>query len=176
MRGSNHPPRQKNTTQALDPLLSLFASDSRLRHTPNPTMSDNGGAVFGERSSEIQATAEEAIVRAPTAPSLSVALSLESHQCRLTPRSASPSPDSLLPLTPRPPGCSPRPCSPPRWPGQAYVNSVPPRAGETMMNVPYEQHDVVRVASIGIGGRGGGQLNEMLAVEGAVIVAISDQR
>ena len=35
-----------------------------------------------------------------------------------------------------------------------------------MMNVPFEKHDVVRVASIGIGGRGGGQLNEMLAVEG----------
>jgi hypothetical protein len=55
------------------------------------------------------------------------------------------------------------------------VTNVPPRAGATMMNIPFEPHDVVRVASIGIGGRGGGQLNEMLAVEGAVVVAIADQ-
>ena len=47
---------------------------------------------------------------------------------------------------------------------QAYVNNVPPRAGETMKNVPFEPRDVVRVASIGIGGRGRGQLNEMLEV------------
>jgi hypothetical protein len=58
---------------------------------------------------------------------------------------------------------------------QAYVNNVPPRAGETMKNVPFEPRDVVRVASIGIGGRGRGQLNEMLAVEGARVVAIADQ-
>ena len=56
-----------------------------------------------------------------------------------------------------------------------YVNTVPERQGATMMNVPFETHDVVRVGSIGIGGRGGGQLNEMLAVEGAQIVAIADQ-
>lgn len=82
-------------------------------------MSNNyGGAVFGERSSEIQATAEAA---------------------------------------------------------KAYVNNVPARVGATMMNVPFGKHAVVRVGSIGIGGRGGGQLNEMLAVEGAVVVAIADQ-
>jgi hypothetical protein len=44
-----------------------------------------------------------------------------------------------------------------------------------MMNVPFEGRETVRVASIGIGGRGGGQLNEMLAVEGAMVVAIADQ-
>ena len=44
-----------------------------------------------------------------------------------------------------------------------------------MMNVPFKGRETVRVASIGIGGRGGGQLNEMLAVEGAMVVAIADQ-
>jgi len=40
--------------------------------------------------------------------------------------------------------------------------------------VPFEQRDVVRVGFIGVGGRGSGQLNEMLAVEGAQVTAVSD--
>jgi predicted dehydrogenase len=43
-----------------------------------------------------------------------------------------------------------------------------------MRGVPFEAHDVVRVGFIGLGGRGMWQMNEMLAVEGAKVTAISD--
>ena len=56
----------------------------------------------------------------------------------------------------------------------AYVTAIPPAQGETMMNVPFEKRDLVRFGFIGVGGRGAGQLNEVLAVEGARVTAISD--
>ncbi|HAH87516.1 MAG TPA: glycosyl hydrolase [Armatimonadetes bacterium] len=56
----------------------------------------------------------------------------------------------------------------------ASVDIVPPRQGATMLGVPFEKRDVVRVGFIGLGGRGYGQLKEMLAVEGAQITAIND--
>jgi predicted dehydrogenase len=56
----------------------------------------------------------------------------------------------------------------------AYVQKVPKAQGETMLGVPFPQLDVVRVGFIGVGGRGSSLLREMLAVEGAKIVAISD--
>ena len=55
-----------------------------------------------------------------------------------------------------------------------YVETVPPSQGETMRGVPLEPRDVVRVGFIGVGGRGSGQLGEMLAVEGAQVTAVSD--
>jgi len=56
----------------------------------------------------------------------------------------------------------------------AYVKAIPPAQGKTMMNVPFEKRDLVRFGFIGVGGRGLGQLSEVLAVEGARATAISD--
>ena len=56
----------------------------------------------------------------------------------------------------------------------AYVKAIPPAQGKTMLSVPFEKRDLVRFGFIGVGGRGAGQLNEMLAVKGARITAISD--
>jgi len=56
----------------------------------------------------------------------------------------------------------------------AYVKAMPPRQGETMLGVPFEKRDLVRVGFVGVGGRGAGQLHEVLAVEGARVTAISD--
>ncbi|MHB0999202.1 MAG: Gfo/Idh/MocA family protein [Armatimonadota bacterium] len=56
----------------------------------------------------------------------------------------------------------------------AYVNTIPPRQGDTMIGVPFEKRDVVRLGFVGVGGRGFGQLHEMLAVEGARITAVCD--
>lgn len=56
----------------------------------------------------------------------------------------------------------------------AYVESVPPRQGESMVGVPFEARDLVRVGFVGVGGRGYGQLREVLAVDGVQVTAISD--
>ncbi|MEW6751423.1 MAG: Gfo/Idh/MocA family oxidoreductase [Candidatus Latescibacterota bacterium] len=56
----------------------------------------------------------------------------------------------------------------------AYVERVPAAPGATMMGVPFAPRDPVRVGFIGVGGRGSGQLYEVLAVEGAQVTAISD--
>lgn len=56
----------------------------------------------------------------------------------------------------------------------ACVATVPPPQGATMRGVPFAARDAVRIGFIGVGGRGSGQLHELLAVEGARIVAISD--
>jgi predicted dehydrogenase len=55
-----------------------------------------------------------------------------------------------------------------------YVQKVPKPKGESMMGVPFEKREVVRFGFVGVGGRGHGQLGEMLAVEGAQITAVSD--
>lgn len=55
-----------------------------------------------------------------------------------------------------------------------YVETVPPRQGESMIGVPFEKREEVRVGFIGVGGRGFGQLHEVLAVEGAKVTAICD--
>jgi hypothetical protein len=55
-----------------------------------------------------------------------------------------------------------------------YVQSVPPRQGESMLGVPLERRDVVRIGMVGVGGRGYGQMCELLAVEGAQITSIYD--
>lgn len=56
----------------------------------------------------------------------------------------------------------------------AYVQAVPPRQGTCMIGVPFEARDLVRVGFVGVGGRGQGQLHEMLAVEGARVTAVCD--
>jgi len=56
----------------------------------------------------------------------------------------------------------------------AFVKTVPPSQGDTMRGVPFESRDVARIGFIGVGGRGLGQLGEVLAVEGARVTAISD--
>ena len=56
----------------------------------------------------------------------------------------------------------------------ALVQTIPPAQGATMRGVPFAGGDLIRVGFIGVGGRGFGQLREMLAVPGAVVTAISD--
>jgi len=55
-----------------------------------------------------------------------------------------------------------------------YVEKVPKSKGATMMGVPFEKRAEVRFGFVGVGGRGTGQLREMLAVKGARITAVSD--
>lgn len=55
-----------------------------------------------------------------------------------------------------------------------YVATVPPAQGATMQGVPFEKKDTVRLAFVGVGGRGHGLLGEMLACDGAKVVAVSD--
>ncbi len=50
----------------------------------------------------------------------------------------------------------------------------PVSSADTMMGVPFERHDEVRVAIVGTGLRGSSVLNELLAVDGARITALCD--
>ena len=50
----------------------------------------------------------------------------------------------------------------------------PPAQGSSMMNVKFEKRDKVRLAIIGVGGRGLGMMNEWMAVEGLEVTAICD--
>ncbi len=52
----------------------------------------------------------------------------------------------------------------------------PPRSRDatTMMGVPFERHDTVRLAIVGTGGRGTSMLREWLAVDGVRITALAD--
>lgn len=45
---------------------------------------------------------------------------------------------------------------------------------QTMMGVPFEKHDKVRLGIIGVGARGGGMLSEWLAVDGVQVTALCD--
>lgn len=56
----------------------------------------------------------------------------------------------------------------------AYVQAVPKAAGATMLGVPFEPCDVVRIGFIGVGGRGSGHVRQMANVKGTQIVAVSD--
>jgi len=56
----------------------------------------------------------------------------------------------------------------------AYVKAIPPAQGKTMLNVPFEKRNLVRFGFIGLGGRGRGQLGQILAVKGTRSAAISD--
>ena len=56
----------------------------------------------------------------------------------------------------------------------AYVSAVPKSQGATMLGVPFEKYGVVRIGFVGLGGRGYSLLGEVLAVEGARVVALSD--
>ncbi|HTL52630.1 MAG TPA: Gfo/Idh/MocA family oxidoreductase [Planctomycetota bacterium] len=55
-----------------------------------------------------------------------------------------------------------------------YVTAVPKQRGRSMHGVPFAKRRTVRFGFIGLGGRGTGQLREMLAVKGAQITAVSD--
>jgi len=56
----------------------------------------------------------------------------------------------------------------------AYIKSVPTSQGKSMLGVPFQKLDVVRVGVIGLGGRGYSVMGEVLAVEGTKVVALSD--
>ena len=56
----------------------------------------------------------------------------------------------------------------------AYVSAVPPSQGASMLGVPFEKLELVRIGFVGVGGRGLGLLQEMLAVPGARITAVCD--
>jgi hypothetical protein len=51
---------------------------------------------------------------------------------------------------------------------------TPKAAGATMVGVPFERHETVRLGIIGVGGRGTGVLGEFLAVPGVQIKAVCD--
>ena len=56
----------------------------------------------------------------------------------------------------------------------AYVQAVPKAAGATMLGVPFEKRDVVRIGFIGVGGRGGGHVRQMANIKGTQVVALYD--
>jgi predicted dehydrogenase len=57
---------------------------------------------------------------------------------------------------------------------QRYVQTVPDRQGESMQDLPFEPHAIVRIGCIGLGGRGYDQLRNLLAIEGTQITALCD--
>ncbi|WP_208325951.1 Gfo/Idh/MocA family protein [Amycolatopsis arida] len=61
----------------------------------------------------------------------------------------------------------------PSVPG-AEERTWPPRRGRSMMGVPFERHDTIRVGIIGLGNRGGSMLPLFLAVEGIRVTALCD--
>ncbi|GAA2789525.1 Gfo/Idh/MocA family protein [Saccharopolyspora taberi] len=56
----------------------------------------------------------------------------------------------------------------------ATAQPVRPRKGESMMGVPFEQHQKVRVGIVGLGNRGGSMLPLFLAVPDVEITALCD--
>ena len=59
--------------------------------------------------------------------------------------------------------------------GQASAPASPPAAaGQTMIGVPFERHEVVRIGLIGHGGRGTSLLNDLLGVPGVQVNAVCD--
>ncbi|MFM7322542.1 MAG: Gfo/Idh/MocA family protein, partial [Armatimonadota bacterium] len=61
--------------------------------------------------------------------------------------------------------------------GLAAVNeaeAAPATAAETMAGVPFERTPIVRVGIIGLGGRGGGHLNDLLNIPNVQIKAVCD--
>jgi predicted dehydrogenase len=56
----------------------------------------------------------------------------------------------------------------------AAIEPPPPMPRETMMAVPFERHETVRLAIVGTGLRGTSVLREWLAVDGVVITALAD--
>lgn len=63
------------------------------------------------------------------------------------------------------------------WPDAPAVlagNSAARPPAPTMMGVPFERHETVRVAIVGTGLRGSSVLNELLAVDGVKVTALCD--
>jgi predicted dehydrogenase len=61
-------------------------------------------------------------------------------------------------------------------PRGAFASPTPVRTGQeaSMLGVPFERHETVRLAIVGTGLRGRSVLNEMLAVDGVRITALAD--
>ncbi len=59
------------------------------------------------------------------------------------------------------------------WPGRPAADELV-RRNATMMGVPFERHENLRVAIVGTGLRGSSVLGELLAVDGARITALCD--
>lgn len=51
---------------------------------------------------------------------------------------------------------------------------TPATTAPTMAGVPFERHEKVRIAIIGVGGRGTGVLSDMLAIDGLDVTAVCD--
>src|SRR5687768_5218680 len=56
----------------------------------------------------------------------------------------------------------------------AVEETEPPSQARTMVGVPFERRDRVRIGMIGVGGRGQGLLNDLLAIDGVEMRAICD--
>ena len=52
--------------------------------------------------------------------------------------------------------------------------AAPPRQGETMIGVPFERRQTVRIGIIGLGQRGGSMIDLFLALEGVRVTALCD--
>jgi predicted dehydrogenase len=55
-----------------------------------------------------------------------------------------------------------------------WETESPLKKGETMVGVPFERHETVRLGIIGVGGRGTGVCSEFLAVPGVKVKAVCD--
>ena len=58
--------------------------------------------------------------------------------------------------------------------GEAFEGLAPATTAQTMMGVPFERRDRVRLAVIGCGGRGQGVLGDFMGVDGVDVTAICD--
>jgi hypothetical protein len=58
--------------------------------------------------------------------------------------------------------------------GAEPPQQTPAAKGKSMINVPFERHDVVRLAFIGLGARGSGLLSDYLAIDGVRVTALCD--
>ncbi len=56
----------------------------------------------------------------------------------------------------------------------AGEGAAPARKGQSMMGVPFEAHETVRMGIIGLGNRGSAMLTQLLAVPGVVVTALCD--
>lgn len=55
-----------------------------------------------------------------------------------------------------------------------HLPSTPPRQGDSMMGVPFEPRQVVRVGIVGLGNRGSAMLTELLSLPDARVIALCD--
>ncbi|MBP2478739.1 putative dehydrogenase [Crossiella equi] len=58
--------------------------------------------------------------------------------------------------------------------GAGDTGAAPPSRGKTMIGVPFQRHDVVRVGIVGLGNRGGSMIDMFLAVPWVRVTALCD--